>query len=547
MKKLLFGLLFWLAGNSVFAFQATSDSVSTLLRTKLEVGSPMEKPRISGYELESGDLIHKFYADRNFKTVWSENGILLELAYEMRFEILQSKFDGLLPEDYHMTLIDAYFKTFETNKSVSKENDRADLVNLELLLTNAFFALSEDLELGKIDPATLKGDWEIQRKGAQGNYMELLKESVSRQQIRQNLERLYPKFTIYKKGREVLRAMDERAKTDTLDWKVVKLERSIKVGDSHAAVATLRERLSFWGYAGQHTVVDLQTYDSAMFLGVKAFQSRNGMEPDGIIGKNTAIGLSASPALLMDKAAVNLERLRWLPDTVRNLELILINIANYQLDYVDKLDTLFSARVIVGKRYHESPVFTAPMSYIVFSPYWNIPPSIIKSEIMPAVRKNPSYLRQKNMEVVNFSGKQMDPGSVNWSGKSFPYMIRQKPGAGNSLGLVKFMFPNAHNVYLHDTPSRTLFDKEDRAMSHGCIRVQNPAKLAEILLRTDPSWTSAKIDQAMHQNSEVIVNLSRKIPVALLYLTFWADSKGQAHFRQDIYDRDDEVLALLRK
>lgn len=547
MKKLLFGLLFWLAGNSVFAFQATSDSVSTLLRTKLEVGSPMEKPRISGYELESGDLIHKFYADRNFKTVWSENGILLELAYEMRFEILQSKFDGLLPEDYHMTLIDAYFKTFETNKSVSKENDRADLVNLELLLTNAFFALSEDLELGKIDPATLKGDWEIQRKGAQGNYMELLKESVSRQQIRQNLERLYPKFTIYKKGREVLRAMDERAKTDTLDWKVVKLERSIKVGDSHAAVATLRERLSFWGYAGQHTVVDLQTYDSAMFLGVKAFQSRNGMEPDGIIGKNTAIGLSASPALLMDKAAVNLERLRWLPDTVRNLELILINIANYQLDYVDKLDTLFSARVIVGKRYHESPVFTAPMSYIVFSPYWNIPPSIIKSEIMPAVRKNPSYLRQKNMEVVNFSGKQMDPSSVNWSGKSFPYMIRQKPGAGNSLGLVKFMFPNAHNVYLHDTPSRTLFDKEDRAMSHGCIRVQNPAKLAEILLRTDPSWTSAKIDQAMHQNSEVIVNLSRKIPVALLYLTFWADSKGQAHFRQDIYDRDDEVLALLRK
>lgn len=547
MKKLLFGLLFWLAGNSVFAFQVTSDSVSTLLRTKLEVGSPMEKPRISGYELESGDLIHKFYADRNFKTVWSENGILLELAYEMRFEILQSKFDGLVPEDYHMTLIDAYFKTFETNKSVSKENDRADLVNLELLLTNAFFALSEDLELGKIDPATLKGDWEIQRKGAQGNYMELLKESVSRQQIRQNLERLYPKFTIYKKGREVLRAMDERAKTDTLDWKVVKLERSIKVGDSHAAVATLRERLSFWGYAGQHTVVDLQTYDSAMFLGVKAFQSRNGMEPDGIIGKNTAIGLSASPALLMDKAAVNLERLRWLPDTVRNLELILINIANYQLDYVDKLDTLFSARVIVGKRYHESPVFTAPMSYIVFSPYWNIPPSIIKSEIMPAVRKNPSYLRQKNMEVVNFSGKQMDPSSVNWSGKSFPYMIRQKPGAGNSLGLVKFMFPNAHNVYLHDTPSRTLFDKEDRAMSHGCIRVQNPAKLAEILLRTDPSWTSAKIDQAMHQNSEVIVNLSRKIPVALLYLTFWADSKGQAHFRQDIYDRDDEVLALLRK
>jgi murein L,D-transpeptidase YcbB/YkuD len=284
-----------------------------------------------------------------------------------------------------------------------------------------------------------------------------------------------------------------------------------------------------------------------MFLGVKAFQLRNGMEPDGVIGKNTAVNLSTSPAALMDKAAVNLERLRWLPDTVRNLEMILVNIANYQLDYVNRLDTLFSARVIVGKQYHASPVFTAPMSYIVFSPYWNIPPSIARNEVIPAVRKNPAYLAQKNMEVVNSSGKHVDPENVNWSAKSFPYMIRQRPGANNSLGLVKFMFPNAHNVYLHDTPSRSLFDREDRAMSHGCIRVQNPAKLAEILLRSDPSWTPERIDRAMHQSSEVIVNLPRKIPVVLVYLTFWADSKSDAHFRQDIYNRDDEVLSLLKK
>jgi murein L,D-transpeptidase YcbB/YkuD len=243
---------------------------------------------------------------------------------------------------------------------------------------------------------------------------------------------------------------------------------------------------------------------------------------------------------------VNLERLRWLPDTVRNQEFILVNIANYQLDYINKLDTMLSARVIVGKQYHESPIFTADMSYIVFSPYWNIPSSIIKKEIVPSVRKNPNYLDQKNMEVVTYSGKAVDPSSINWSSKSFPYLIRQKPGGSNSLGLVKFMFPNQYSVYIHDTPSKALFTKEERALSHGCIRVQDPIKLASLLLKDNPEWTSKKIDEAMHQSNEKIVNLDKKIPVILLYLTFWSDSNGKAYFRPDIYNRDQEVLELLK-
>jgi murein L,D-transpeptidase YcbB/YkuD len=249
----------------------------------------------------------------------------------------------------------------------------------------------------------------------------------------------------------------------------------------------------------------------------------------------------------MDKAAVNLERLRWLPDSVKNHKFILVNIANYQLDYINNLDTIFSTRAIVGKQYHETPIFTAEMSYIVFSPYWNIPYSIVKKEIAPSVRKNSNYLSKKNMEVVTNSGRLVDPSSVNWSSRSFPYMVRQKPGGSNSLGLVKFMFPNQHSVYIHDTPARTLFTREERALSHGCIRIQNPEKLAALLLKDDSAWTSDKIDAAMHQTKERIVNLDQKIPVVILYLTFWADSKGKAHFRPDIYDRDAEVLELLRK
>ncbi|OOG77405.1 murein L,D-transpeptidase [Algoriphagus sp. A40] len=529
-------------GRSFFA-----SPVSDQLRTILEQENQGGQLILQGKALANMAEIHVFYDGRNFEEAWSANGILLERAYELRFEIRQSKFDGLNPEDYYSTLIDSFFQKFESNKKSGVANDLGEVAQLDLLLTDGFFKLAAHLERGKVDPGQLGSDWEISRKSQKADLTALLLQAVQSNEIRRNLESLYPDFTIYRKGREVIRALDELRKQDSLDWKNIKVDKAIKVGDSHNAIPAIRERLQFWGHLSAYTYADPKFYDSTLFIGVKSFQARNGMEPDGAIGKNTAAGLNSSPTSLMDKAAVNMERLRWLPDTVREAEFILVNIANYQLDYLKNLDTLLSAKVIVGKQYHESPIFTAPMSYIVFSPYWNIPPSITKSEIIPAVRRNPSYLSQKNMEVVTNAGKHVDPNSVNWSSRSFPYMIRQKPGGSNSLGLVKFMFPNSHNVYIHDTPARTLFAKEDRALSHGCIRIQDPAKFAEILLKDVPGWTPEKIDNAMHHTEEQIVRLPRKIPVVLVYLTFWADSKGQPHFRQDIYDRDEEVLELLKK
>jgi murein L,D-transpeptidase YcbB/YkuD len=523
-----------------------SSTISDQIRFRLESDEPGKKIEIRGTSLLSRDEIHTFYANRNFEEVWSENGILKELAYEMRFEILQSKFDGLNPSDYNLEILETFFQTFENNKKNKTKNNPGDLADLDLILSDAFFHLASHLERGKVDPIALESTWDITRKPKKADYSALLEEGVSSVDIRRQLEKLYPDFVIYKRGREVIRSMDELRKSDTLSWKRVKIDKTIKVGDENSIIPILRDRLIFWGYLSQYPVWDQKRYDSTMLKGVKEFQKNNGMEPDGAIGNLTGQALNYSPEDLIDKASVNLERLRWLPDTVINHEFILVNIANYELDYIHNLDTLFSARVIVGKQYHESPIFTADMSYIVFSPYWNIPNSIIKNEIIPSVRKNPNYLNQKNMEVITYSGKVVDPGSINWSSKSFPYLIRQKPGGSNSLGLVKFMFPNRYSVYIHDTPSKALFTKEERALSHGCIRVQDPIKLASLLLKDNPEWTSKKIDEAMHQNVERIVNLEKKIPVVLLYLTFWADSNGKAYFRPDIYDRDQEVLELLR-
>jgi len=545
MQKHLLLMMLLSFAPGLFCFAQRTD-LQDNIRIRLEIDQPDIPLNVQQQELFAKGEIYRFYNNRLFEPAWTENGVLTEIAYELRFEIIQSKFDGLNPRDYHLDLINVFFTQFESNKKLTIPNALDDLADVDLLLSDAFFHLAAHLEIGKVDPQSLTGAWHIIAKTAKVSYTDLLEVALNKNQIRQSLETLYPTITIYKKGREVIRAMDEIRKQDTLNWKPVKISKTIKVGDSNGGMPNLRERLDFWKYLAPYALEHEKEYDSTMFAAVKKFQQRNGLEPDGALGKNTIDALNQSPADMIDKASVNMERLRWLPDTLRGAEMILVNIANYQLDYLSNRDTLFSAKVIVGKKYHESPIFSSAMSYIVFSPYWNLPTSIVRNEVMPSVRKNPNYLAQKNMEVVTFAGKPVDPASVNWSGKSIPYMVRQKPGPTNSLGLVKFMFPNEYSVYIHDTPARSLFTREDRALSHGCIRIQDPANFAGLLLKGNSSWTPEKINSAMHQSYEQIVTLDRKIPVVLLYLTFWADSKGQGHFRQDIYDRDEEVLEALR-
>lgn len=548
LRKAIFTLFTGIFPILLWANELVSQTdIQDQIRLRLENTQPGERLNIRNKNLFSSADIQSFYANRSFHEAWSGDGIVSEIAYELRFEIKQAQFDGLNPSDYNLALLESFFASFESNKKNNTENNTSDLADFDLLMSDAFFHLAAHLELGKVDPAKLDSNWDITRKSHKVDYIDLLEAGLESGSIRKSLESLYPSFIMYRKGREVIRALDELRKSDSLDWKAVKIDKTLKVGESSNTVEALRSRLIFWGYLFQNFVSDPKMYDSTMMIAVQAFQKRNGMEPDGALGKMTVNALNQSPRNLMDKAAVNMERLRWLPDSLHDSEMIVVNIANFQLDYLSKGDTLFSGKVIVGKQYHASPIFSAPMKYIVFSPYWNVPNSIARNELIPSIRRNPNYLKQKNMEVVTHSGKLVDPSTVNWYSKSFPYMIRQKPGGENALGLVKFMFPNKYSVYLHDTPSKSLFEREDRALSHGCIRLQNPEKFAKLLLSDMPGWTDEKIQEAMHQPKEQIVNLNREIPVVLIYLTFWADSRGQGHFRPDLYGRDGEVLAALRK
>jgi L,D-transpeptidase YcbB len=555
MKNLFLSFVWLLLIGQAFAQQSNGQNgIAGYIRSSLETYSPEQRPAVSGTELYSSVVIHRFYGERNFQPAWIKDGKIPELAYEMRYEIGQSKFDGLNPVDYHFAVLNDYFSRFEAAKKQGKTLQDTELAAVDVLLTDAFIMMGSHLSLGKVDPENLKTAWNIQRNAPELVLDRRLEEALNGGGIRKSLQALYPSFIIYRKMREGLRELYEDVerfeKRPFAQWKPLKTDKSIKPDESNPMMPEIRKRLYFWGYVEAYETVEDKVYDAELVKGIKKLQRRHGMEPDGVIGQGTIQALNQTPEMLIRTASVNLERLRWLPDTIKDSELILVNTANFQLDFLHNRDTIFSSKVIVGKSYHSTPQFSAQMSYIVFSPTWTVPTSITRNEIVPLVKKNHNYLASKNMKILNASGGEVSPSSIDWAKvnpRTFPYTIRQDPGESNSLGLVKFMFPNKHSVYIHDTPSRSLFERENRALSHGCIRIQRPFDFAKLLLSHDESWTDDRIKEAMHQPKEVTVTLNRKIPVAIIYMTYWANGGGEMFFRRDIYGRDAEIAKALKE
>jgi murein L,D-transpeptidase YcbB/YkuD len=546
--------LFALISQAIIAQQATTQNgIPFYIRNFLEPGDPEIKPLIEGRLLFSSVVVHRFYTEREFIPAWISNeNVLTERAYEMRYEIQQSKFDGLNPADYHLDQIQYLINKYEMARRQGESISNTELASLDLLLSDAFVMLSSHIFNGKVDPESLKTVWNIQRKRPDLMFDQRLQIALEEGSIRRSLQELYPSFAIYRPMREGLRRLfddSNRLQNTSLEnWKELKVNKSIRVGESSSLIPDITERLNFWGYLKAYTPHKEKLYTEELEDGVKKIQKLFGLDPDGVIGQGTLYALNQSPKDLIKKTAVNLERLRWLPDTLKEQELILVNTANFQLDFIQRRDTILSSRVIVGRSFHSTPQFSALMSYLVFSPTWTVPPSILRGEVIPGMRKDPEYMAKRRMRLLTFTGQEVPITSIDWSkatAAGFPYMVRQDPGDHNSLGLVKFMFPNKYHVYIHDTPGRALFEREDRALSYGCIRIQKPFDLAKLLLDYDESWTEDRIRNAMRQSREQVVNLNRKIPVVILYLTYWTNPEGEVFFRRDIYNRDEEVYEAL--
>lgn len=301
------------------------------------------------------------------------------------------------------------------------------------------------------------------------------------------------------------------------------IKGSLKKGIEDPAIKVIKKRLQLSKDMPGNDTSSL--FNDTLELAVKRFEKRHGYKDDGIITAEIIKEMNVSAEKRLMQILLNMDRMRWMPQKPEG-NLIIVNIPEFMLHVYDGKKLLFDMVVVVGKVGNNTMMFNGDLSYIVFSPYWNVPPSIIKSEILPAMQRDPNYLARKNMEKVGNG-------------------IRQKPGPGNALGKVKFIFPNSFNMYFHDTPSKSLFGQDKRAFSHGCIRLSEPQKMAEWLLKNDPEWNTEKIVTAMNQTSEKMVKLKSLLPVFIIYYTAWVDDDGLLNFRDDVYKHDSELIGKM--
>ncbi|ASB47679.1 L,D-transpeptidase family protein [Alkalitalea saponilacus] len=488
------------------------------------------------------DLISELYrmSGKMFSPLWSDRENIDQLMDFLR----EVHLEGLNPEDYHLSKLELLMEKIVD----SKTPDTEDLAELELLLTDSYLLLASHLGRGKTDSETIDPQWHAIHRNPDVDWVSFVDSTLRYRVVKETLQSLTPGHREYSNLKKALAkyvAIEEKGGWNAFNTSLRKLEKGI----NHQDVAQLRTRLSVTQVDIPFDSVNENYFDEALHQQVVLFQMRNGLTADGVVGRGTIDALNIPVEERVASIRANLERWRWLSDDLGDRH-ILVNIANFELLLIENGKTIFKTEAIVGRPYRRTPVFSSRMTYLVFNPDWIIPPTILRNDVIPAVINNPNYLNQRRMRVITRNGENVDPSTIDWqraASHGFPYMIRQDPGPDNALGLVKFMFPNHHNVYIHDTPSRELFRQTERTFSSGCIRINQPMKLAEILLDTNPGWDMQRINQTLAEKRSRTVHLQRPVPVHLLYLTAWADDEGIVYFRRDIYNRDEPLLTALRQ
>jgi murein L,D-transpeptidase YcbB/YkuD len=326
-------------------------------------------------------------------------------------------------------------------------------------------------------------------------------------------------------------------------WHSVVKGASLKKGDSGERVIELRKRLTITGDSpGEYAGIE-DTFDEGLHNSVIRFQRRHGLKEDGVIGPETIKNLNVPVEKRIHQIEINMERLKLMPKDM-DQRYIAVNIAAFELEVVENENTVVNMKVIVGRPYWHSPLFSAKMTHLVFNPSWYVPNSIAIREVLPKVKKESGYLVKEGIKVFEKEKgyrKALDASAINWAdvtADNFKYRFVQVPGILNPLGKIKFVFPNEYNVYLHDTPAKVLFEKSSRAFSHGCIRIEKPVELAEYLLRDDPAWTREKILTMIDNGKEVKIQIPSPVNIHILYLTAWVDKDNILQFREDVYGRD---------
>lgn len=478
-------------------------------------------PSLKNYERQ---LIN-FYKSRNYEFAWFDSAGLIEqtsnLINLLNTSIAETKDSSLYDAELYKLFDEYQTKTFD-KKKITQEDIKA-----ELYFTGQFFKYASRQFKGADLDATQLG-WFIPRKKI--DLSTLLDSTLKNENAQEYFSKLLNPN--YKKLNEYLQKY-LAIKKDNPEWDSLQMPvNKLKLGDDNPFVSKIKERLAVLGdlESNDGTTIFDETTEEA----VKSYQNRMGLGNDGIVGPSFIRSVNTPIDTLIRKLLVNIERARWLPASIPDTY-IWVNIPDFKLYTYLNSELQFDMRVIVGSSAHSTVIFSGNLKYAVFAPYWNVPPSIIKNEIIPGISRDPNYLKNRNMQIF---GK---------SKTGEPVDVRQLPGPDNSLGTVKFLFPNDYDIYLHDTPNHDLFTSSNRGMSHGCIRLSDPMLMAQFLLRDDSTkYTTPVIDSLMHKNTkETWVTIKPTVPVYLVYFTAWVDDNGKLNFRKDIYGHDKKVADKL--
>ena len=505
--------------------------------------------------------VRRFYRERGFRLGWFKNHQPIPQALTLQNTIAKAADEGLDPKDYQSKDFKQLFANLEKARGDSTRRNALER-QIDVALTGVYMKWANDYYRGVANPRDSKStDWQVKPNKIKLN--KALTTFLGERKSRYNYYEfapLHPEYDHLKKALASYRAQERAG-----GWPILPAGLTLKSGQSSPAVAALRERLL--GKAGGAAAPSATTptpsangaaaagappataeaYDPALVNAVKSFQQDAGLKPDGIVRGETLRQLNVPIGSRIDQVILNMERWRWLPKRFEP-SYLLVNIPEYMLHVIEDGKEAFNMPVIVGKILHETPIFSDRMEYVVLAPYWNVPFSIIENEMRDKLAANPTgTLDRLDMEVVKGSGKKakvVDPTEVDWANvtqETFKYTLRRRPGPDNDLGNVKFIFPNANDIYLHDTPHDELFSQTARSFSHGCVRVQDPIKLATYLLRNKPGWDQQTILDSIANRREKYVSLKEKLPVYLVYFTAWADADGHPHFRDDIYGLDKKL------
>ena len=528
---------------AVHGYAASEEAYKNSFIEHLEMG-PATYLNINVHGKNAADIdkrLTEIYYGNELQPFWIEDGKPGPRATDILAVLEDAESQGLNPASYFVDKIHQYWGS----------QDTAGLVRLDILLTLGMMRYVADQHEGRIEPREVDPELFATARDVEVDWDALRQMAFEAPDMKAFLDQQAPPFLQY---RELQKKLAEyRALAAKGGWPSISAGETLKPGMENPRVDMVRKRLAVTGDLAPENM-DSAVFDTALEKAVKRFQQRHNLTPDGAVGKQTLAAMNVPVETRIDQIVLNMERYRWLKRTLMGDRLVAVNIAGFEAvaGKAGKFDVTMP--VIVGKTYHETPVFSDTIKYVVFNPYWNLTPSIARNETLPKLKKDSHYLKKHNMRIFKGWGPdapELDATKIDWSKVSKKdmnrYRVRQDPGPDNALGTVKLVFPNKYNVYLHDTPAHGLFKKEQRAFSHGCIRMDRPAEMAAwVLGGEEKGWSLARVNEIIASRKRQVAVLDQPVPVYILYRTAFVNPEDSTlYFYEDVYGRDNLLAKAL--